>query len=90
MTLAPRGTRIIVVDGVVYRWTVAPDDEPGLGIVVEHAKAPGQRLAHWVDHGTITSPRLVREAIVEGLRAGWAPTAKGRDVVRRSPLGPAG
>jgi hypothetical protein len=90
MTLARKGTRTIVVDGVPYRWTVVPDDEPGLGIVVEHAEVPAQRLVHWVDHGTIISPRLVREAIVEGLRAGWAPTAKGSDVVRRSPLDPAG
>ena len=28
-------------------------------------------------------PRLVRDAIVDGLRAGWLPTAPGTDVVRR-------
>jgi len=87
MTLAGKGTRIIVVEGVAYRWTVAAADEPEMGIVVEHAEAPGQRLIHRVDLGTIISPRLVREAIVEGLRAGWAPTVKGRDVVRQSPVG---
>ena len=66
MTLRRKGKRTILVDGVAYRWTVAPNDEPGLGIVVECAEAPAQRLVSWVDHGTIISPRLVRAAIVDG------------------------
>jgi len=86
MTLRRKGTRTIVVDAVAYRWTVAPNDEPGLAIVVEYAEAPARRLVSWVDHGTTISPRVVRAAIVEGLRAGWLPTATGRDVVRRQVL----
>ena len=50
MTLRRKGTRSIVVAEVSYRWTVAPNDEPGLAIVVEHAEAPAQRLVSWVDH----------------------------------------
>lgn len=86
MTLARKGTRSIVVDGTTYRWTVAPDDEPGLAIVVERAEAPAQRLVSWVRHGTIISPRLVRAAILDGLGAGWVPSATGKDVVRRGAL----
>jgi hypothetical protein len=86
MTLRRKGTRSIVVEGLAYRWTVAPNDEPGLAIVVEHAEAPAQRLVSWFEHGTTISPRLVRAAILDGLRAGWHPTATGRDVIRREAL----
>ncbi|NNC17559.1 hypothetical protein HJC22_17730 [Corallococcus exiguus] len=44
MTLRRKGTRSIVVDGTNYRWTVAPNDEPGLGIVVERESGGGQRM----------------------------------------------
>lgn len=40
MALARRGTRIIVIDGTEYRWTVAPNDEPGVAIVVQLATGP--------------------------------------------------
>jgi hypothetical protein len=83
MTLPRKGTRLIVVDEIAYRWTVAPNDEPSLAIVVEHAEKPGQRLVRWVGHGTILRPGLVREAILDGLRAGWNAGAVGRDIVRR-------
>jgi hypothetical protein len=41
MAIAKKGTRLIRVDDVEYRWVVQPDDEPGLGIVVECAENPG-------------------------------------------------
>lgn len=47
MALAQKGTRIIVVDGVRYRWTIDANDEAGLGIVVELAESPGQRCVTW-------------------------------------------
>jgi hypothetical protein len=83
MALRSKGIRSIVVGETRYRWKVAPNDEPGLAIVVEHAEARAQRLVHWVEHGTIISPRLVRRAITEALAAGWMPAASGPDMVRR-------
>ena len=83
MALARKGTKKIVVDGIEYRWTVPPDDEPGVAMVVEHATSSGWRLVSWVDHGVIISPGLVREAILDGLNAGWNPKGRGADFVRR-------
>ena len=85
MALARRGTRKIVVEGVPYRWTVAPHDEPGLGIVVEVEDNGSCRLVSWVEHGVIVSPSLVRRAIIDGLAAGWRFEAPGPDFVRRVP-----
>lgn len=83
MALARKGTRKIVVQGVSYRWTVAPNDEPGLGIVVEEEVNGSSRLVSWVEHGVIVSPGLVRRAILDGLAAGWRSAAPGPDFVRR-------
>ncbi|HEY5956546.1 MAG TPA: hypothetical protein VIV60_08340, partial [Polyangiaceae bacterium] len=85
MTLARKGTRQIVVDGVQYRWTVAPDEEPGVGIVAESATLPAQRLVSWIDHGVAIGPGLVGSAILDGLAAGWVPTLPGPDFIRRVP-----
>lgn len=83
MALAKKGSRVMTVDGARYRWVVAPNDEPGLGIVVEAADAPGQRMVTWVDHGTTIAPWLVREAIVHALAQGWQPQARGPERVFR-------
>lgn len=83
MALAKKGTRLMTVEGACYRWVVAPNDEPGLGIVVEAADSPGQRMVTWVDHGTTISPWLVREAILHALAHGWQPRARGPERVFR-------
>lgn len=83
MALAKKGTRSMTVEGTRYRWVVAPNDEPGLGIVVEAADAPGQRMVTWVEHGTTISPWLVREAILHALAHGWQPRARGPERVFR-------
>lgn len=83
MTLARKGSRGLVVDGTEYRWRVAPNDEPGVCMVIELATSPAMRLVSSVDHGVIITPGLVRAAIHDGLSAGWTPDAKGRDFVRR-------
>ncbi|NPC85336.1 hypothetical protein HPC49_44970 [Pyxidicoccus fallax] len=85
MALARKGTRALTVDGTRYRWVVAPDDEPGLGIVVEAADSPGLRMVAWVEHGNTISPWLVREAILRALAQGWQPQARGPDFVLRLP-----
>lgn len=83
MAIAKKGTRSIRVDDVEYRWVVQPDDEPGLGIVVECTENPGQRIIIWVDHGNIISPWLVRKAILYALEKGWQPKQKGKELVFR-------
>ncbi|MGW5608861.1 hypothetical protein ACWEWI_22680 [Streptomyces sp. NPDC003753] len=89
MALAKKGTRLITVDGCRYRWVVAPDDEPGLAIVVEDADAPGQRMVTWVQHGTVITPRLVARAIRRALGSGWTPQQHGPQFTTRWP-GPQG
>lgn len=78
MGLAKKGSRRIVVDGQVYRWTLSPDDEPGIAIVVEKAADPGQRLVSWVQHDNTISPWMVRAAILKALQEGWQPERKGK------------
>jgi len=84
MPLAKKGTRIINVNDIQYRWLVVPDDEPGLAIVVELlATSPGQRMVTWVEHGNIISPRVVRQAILHALHNGWEPQNPGKEIVFR-------
>jgi hypothetical protein len=85
MGLARKGTRLLTVEDGRYRWIVAPEDEPGLGIVVEAADAAGQRMVTWVEHDTIISPWLVREAILHALSHGWRPRERGPELVFRLP-----
>jgi hypothetical protein len=83
MALARRGTRVLTVEGTRYRWVVSPGDEPGLGIVVEAADSPGQRMVAWVEHGNTISPWLVRAVILRARAQGWQPQARGPDCVLR-------
>ncbi|WP_375773089.1 MafI family immunity protein [Archangium gephyra] len=83
MGLAKKGTRLLTIEGARYRWVVAPNDEPGLGIVVEAADLAGQRMVTWVEHGTAISPWLVREAILHALSQGWSPRERGPERVFR-------
>jgi hypothetical protein len=83
MAIAKKGTRLIKIDDTEYRWVVQPDDEPGLGIVVECAENPGQRMLTWVEHGNIISPWLVKKAILNALQKGWQPEQKGKILVFR-------
>lgn len=85
MTLRKKDTRLITIDGIQYRWIVAPNDEPGLAIVVEGANSPARRLVSWVEHGTLITPALVRQIILSGRRAGWLPDERGPDFIRRPP-----
>lgn len=84
MAIAKRGTRVIHVDGERYRWRVAPNDEPGLALVVLHDEAVGQRMAAWFDHGTIISPALVAASIRDALsHHAWTPRQRGRQLTLR-------
>jgi hypothetical protein len=80
MAMAKKGSRLIEVEGVRYRWGVALCDEPGVGkIVVEAADMPGQRIESQFDFGNVISisPWLVREAILYALSQGWHPQTRG-------------
>ncbi|MEH2059434.1 MAG: hypothetical protein V7K97_25425 [Nostoc sp.] len=70
MALAKKGTRLIKVDGVEYRWVVQPDDEPGMAVVVEC-------------QGNIISPWLLRKAILYAIDQGWNPKQRGQQIVFR-------
>src|SRR5258707_12617716 len=83
MALARKGTRTVVVDGALFRWVVAPDDEPGLAIVAEQASGHGQRMVTWVEHGTVIAPGLVAEVIRKALEHGWTPRERGKQVTFR-------
>jgi hypothetical protein len=85
MAMAKKGTRLIDVDGERYRWVVAPNDSPGMAIVVVHEEeVDGQRLVTWVDHGVVVAPGLVAGVIREALRShGWTPRGRGKQVELR-------
>jgi len=51
MTLAKKAVMHITVNGARFRWRVAPNDEPGMAIVVESVSSTGQRMVTWVEHG---------------------------------------
>ncbi|WP_438297588.1 hypothetical protein [Streptomyces sp. HUAS TT7] len=85
VALAKKGTKCLTVDGCRYRWVVAPDDEPGLAIVVEDADAGGQRMVTWVEHGTVITPSLVARAIRRAQESGWVPGRRGPQFNRRLP-----
>ena len=55
---------------------VSPDDEPGLGIIVEKDNFQGQRIAAWVEHGNIITPALVKKVILYALTQGWSPSER--------------
>lgn len=83
MGIAKRGARKIVVEGESYLWVVSPDDEPGLGIVIERDNSHGQRLAAWVEHGKTVTPALVRKVILHALARGWTPSERKREMTIR-------
>jgi hypothetical protein len=82
--------RRITIDGVVYRYHVSPDDG-FISLIARPEGVRGQLLwvsFHYHDEmvpvgdGVSRSsghrlilPRVVRLAIIEGLRRGWTPTA---------------
>jgi hypothetical protein len=83
--------RRIVVDGVVYRYTISPDDG-FVALIARPEGALGQRLwvkfgyhDEWVPAGEgahrsvghrLILPRVARLAILGGLRRGWDPSAR--------------
>ncbi|MFG2751973.1 hypothetical protein [Streptomyces xanthophaeus] len=84
MAIAKKGTRVVVVDGERYRWVVAPNDEPGVAIVVLHEEVDGQRMVTWVEHGVVVAPGLVAGAIREALlHHGWTPRLRHRQLTLR-------
>ena len=93
MALASKGIRRITVDGVAYRWVVAPDDGY-MVLVVERADDPGQRLeAYFKYHDVLEpagagsyrivgqlrsiSPGVVRGILLAAQGRGWQASRKG-------------
>jgi len=88
--LAKKGTRLITVDGVVYRWVVSPDDGY-MVLVAEWADGPGQRLEVFLPYHDVyeaagsgasrivgqrrsISPGVVRAVMLSALGRGWKPS----------------
>ncbi|QEG27966.1 hypothetical protein GobsT_27340 [Gemmata obscuriglobus] len=94
-----KDSRRITVDGVVYRYTISPNDG-FVALIARPEGARGQRLwvafryhDDWVPAGEGASrsaghrlilPRVVRLALLEGRRRGWDPLATTPDVFRLS------
>ena len=83
MALARKGTRRIVVDGMAFRWVVAPDDEQDVTLVAERETDPASRLVVWFQYGYPIVPSIVANEIRMALVNGWYPEQRGRDVVKR-------
>lgn len=76
----PGTSRTITVDAANYRWMAAPNDEPGVAVVVQSASGRGAKLRVWVEHGRIITPALVAQIVRGGKLHGWAPDAPGPSV----------
>ena len=84
MTLAKKGKRKIVLDGIAFRWTVSPDDEPGVALVAELDANPASRVVVWFPHGILISPASVAVELRAALASGWNPEQRGPDLVRQA------
>lgn len=83
MGLARKGTSRIQVEGRDYRWVVSGNDG-FLDLIIEQSEGKGQRLAVQFSYsiGDIT-PGLVAQVIREGLRSGWTPEERGKQLYVR-------
>jgi hypothetical protein len=93
MALRKVGSRPIIVDGVTYRWRIAPRPNPnefdyGNSMVasVQHAESLGQVLfvRCGLRHGNIlgtpgvrVTPRRIAATIRAAVADGWTPTVSG-------------
>jgi hypothetical protein len=89
MTVVKKRSRLITVDGVVYRWRVRhrPANQGPLSFAIEHADrrgtvliatTPDTRPTDWV--GTATPPAvpsIVAAMIREARKRGWRPGTTG-------------
>ncbi|WP_372371068.1 hypothetical protein [Candidatus Uabimicrobium sp. HlEnr_7] len=81
MALRKKGSRVITVDDIKYRWVVATDKK-GLHFVAEYADEPGQRIVvafHREDQNgeaTSVTPADVQSLIKIALQKGWKPQKK--------------
>ncbi|MEV6598447.1 hypothetical protein AB0M36_16455 [Actinoplanes sp. NPDC051346] len=93
MALAQKGSRLIVVDGVSFRWAVTARFDADPGFVVELAEQPGRRLV-WSTSDYACAP-VTPSRVAAGIEAargmGWDPHLPGADflVVNGRPSHPA-
>jgi hypothetical protein len=74
VAIASKGSRIIVVDGVRYRWAVTGKGDAQCGIVVELADSPAGRMTAWADNDSVIVPAMVAEGIRRARQDGWDPS----------------
>ncbi len=80
MGLAKKGTSKIVVNGISYRWVVAPDSG-FMDVIFEEISGNGQRVSVGVCYciGEVT-PKWVRKMILLALSHGWEPKKPGKQM----------
>lgn len=88
MALAKKGSRLMEVEDIRYRWTVSPDSGY-MWLVVERESANGCRLLAMMEYndamgldgrsrqGRQITPATVRHHILSAMSAGWDPAAGG-------------
>ena len=77
MTIPRKGSRPIEIDGRQFRFMVKPHHEELTVTIQEDQVAPGRVLQFRWPQGCSVLPQDIREAIVDGMRAGWDPSARG-------------
>jgi hypothetical protein len=92
MSLPKKGTRLITVDGVQYRW-LAREEYPTLRILVQSVEMSGALLSvtvidGWPFRGVL--PSHAANVIQKAIRQGWKPLEAGPPFVRDVELKPFG
>lgn len=83
MTIPRKGSRTVVVDGVVYRWTPSPMrgyEPPMLALVAHEDTLPANstlEVQTWERHCSILTPNIVESFIRGAIERGWNPKSKG-------------
>jgi hypothetical protein len=83
MTIAKKGSRTILVNDVQYRWVPAPlrgCEPPMMSFLCHTDKEPSDSLLNvqmWEKHCSVVTPGVVETFIIEALKTGWDPSAKG-------------
>ena len=80
MALVKKGSRTITVGEIDYRWLVSAQDMEGLGLVIELAEKPRQRMVTWFEHGDVISPSVVERCIKFALANDWHPESTGSEL----------
>jgi len=91
MGLAKKGSRVIDVNGIDYRWALSPDSGYNV-LIAQHAQANGAKLTVYItpDANALTpagntqmpiTPSIVAGLITQALELGWPSTERTHDYI---------